>query len=191
MLFFHVCIIFVRIQTCLSIAPRAKTTPKACVSNPVTSTSSLWTPYPSQRLFQSHFSLTLSQLLFQHDSLRWARVGSFCVIQFIWMLFLLSNHQSGAALTDCATLISVIFYHQNKNVWDIFLQYAGYLPDPPTAPDIRNCNTHNDVPTLHCALSFQSEWTQNFGTLVNQAHPQRDHYRISDISLCFSLCIPT
>ena len=58
-------------------------------SSPVTSTSSLWTSYRSQRLFQSHFSLTLSQLLFQHDPLRWARAGflngmqSICIPFFI------------------------------------------------------------------------------------------------------------
>jgi len=40
-------------------------------SSSVTGASSLWTSYRSQRLFQSHFSLTLSQLLFQHDPLRW------------------------------------------------------------------------------------------------------------------------
>ena len=64
-------------------------TQRVRASSPVTSTSSLWTPYRSQRLFQSHFSLTLSQLLFQHDPLRWARAGflngmqSICIPFFI------------------------------------------------------------------------------------------------------------
>lgn len=39
MLFFLVCIIFRQDSNLLSIVPRAETTPKVCVSNPVTSTS--------------------------------------------------------------------------------------------------------------------------------------------------------
>ena len=64
-------------------------TQRVRASSPVTSTSSLWTSYRSQRLFQSHFSLTLSQLLFQRDPLRWARTGFLNGTQSICMPFLL------------------------------------------------------------------------------------------------------
>ena len=59
-------------------------------SSPVTGASSLWTSYRSQRLFQSHFSLTLSQLLFQHDPLRWARAGFLSGMQLIYMPFFIA-----------------------------------------------------------------------------------------------------
>ena len=62
----------------------------AAGSSPVTSTSSLWTPYRSQQLFQSHFSLTLSQLLFQRDPLRWARTGFLNGTQSICMPFFIA-----------------------------------------------------------------------------------------------------
>ena len=65
-------------------------TQRVRASSPVTSTSSLWTSYRSQRLFQSHFSLTLSQLLFQRDPLRWARTGFLNGTQSICMPFFIA-----------------------------------------------------------------------------------------------------
>ena len=79
-----------RLEPVFNRAASRSRTQRVRASSPVTSTSSLWTSYRSQRLFQSHFSLTLSQLLFQHDPLRWARAGFLSGMQLIYMPFFIA-----------------------------------------------------------------------------------------------------
>ena len=87
--FYCLCALSPGLEPAFNRAASRSRTLRVRASSPVTSTSSLWTSYRSQRLFQSHFSLTLSQLLFQHDPLRWARAGflngmqSICIPFFI------------------------------------------------------------------------------------------------------------